>query len=139
MAAMAATQPTSFFARFGEQLPDVDRAAVGSSARRTHLIGVIREAFRRGEEGGLVDLRLASRGWGFQLSQVPIVMNLWFAGKDVNAPPAAGRYLASALPRSEARFYPDEGHISLLFNRFEEILTGLLATARREEGRPVRI
>ncbi len=139
MAAMAATQPTSFFARFGEPLPEVDRLAVGSAARRTHCIGVIREAFRRGEEGGLLDLRLASRSWGFQLSQVPIVVNLWFGGQDVNAPPAAGRYLAAALPRSEARFYPDEGHLSLVFNRFEEILTGLLATAQREEGRPVRI
>ncbi len=139
MAAMAATQPTSFFARFAEPLPGVDREAVGSAARRTHFLGVIREAFRRGEQGGLLDLRLASRGWGFQLSQVPIVVNLWFGGKDLNVPPAAGRYLASALPRSEARFYPDEGHLSLFFNRFEEILTGLLATAEREEGRPVRI
>ena len=87
----------------------------------------------------MADLRLASRGWGFQLSQVPLVVNLWFGGKDVNVPPAAGRYLASALPRSEARFYPDEGHLSLLFNRYDDILTGLLATAQREDGRPVRI
>ena len=46
---------------------------------------------------------------------------------------------AAALPRSEARFYPEVGHVSLLFNRYEDILTGLLATAQREEGRPVRI
>jgi pimeloyl-ACP methyl ester carboxylesterase len=139
MATMAATQPTSFFTRFAAELPDVDHEAIGSAARRTHVIGVMREAFRRGEEGVLVDLRLTSHGWGFQLSQIPIVMNLWFAGKDVYVPPAAGRYLAAALPRSEARFYPNEGHVSILFNRFEEVLAGLLATARREDGRPVRI
>ncbi len=139
VAAMAATQPTTFFNRLGEQMPEIDRLALASASRRTHFIAMIREAFRRGEEGGLTDLRLASRGWGFPLSQVPIVVNLWFGGKDVNVPPAAGRYLAAALPRSEARFYPEEGHVSLLFNRYEEIMTGLLATARREEGRPVNI
>lgn len=138
-AAMAATQPTTFFNRLGEQLPEVDRQAVASPARRTHFIAMVREAFRRGEEGGVVDLGLVSRNWGFQLSQVPLVVNLWFGGKDLNVPPAAGRYLAAALPRSEARFYPDEGHLSLLFNRYDDILTGLLATAQREEGRPVRI
>ena len=139
MAAMAATQPTTFFTRLGQAMPEIDRQAVASPARRAHFIAMIRETFRRGEEGGLADLRLASRGWGFQLSQVPLVVNLWFGGKDVNVPPAAGRYLASALPRSEARFYPDEGHLSLLFNRYDDILTGLLVTAQREDGRPVRI
>ncbi len=139
MAAMAATQPTTFFNRMGESMPEIDREALATSARRTHFIAVIREAFRRGEDGALTDLRLASRRWGFPLSEVPIVVNLWFGGQDVNVPPAAGRYLAAALPRSEARFYPEQGHASLLLNRYEEIITGLLATAQREEGRPVRI
>ena len=139
MAGMAATQPTTFFNRLGESMPEIDRQALAFSGRRTHFIAMVRETFRRGEEGGLTDLKLASRGWGFPLSQVPIVVNLWFGGQDVNVPPAAGRYLAAALPRSEARFYPEEGHVSLLFNRYEDILTGLLATAQREEGRPVRI
>lgn len=139
MSAMAATQPTTFFTRLGEQLPEVDRQAVAAPARRAHFIAVTKETFRRGEEGAVADLRLASRGWGFQLSEIPLVMNLWFGGKDTSVPPAAGHYLASAVPRSEARFYPDEGHLSLLFNRYGEILTGLLATAEREGGRPLRI
>ena len=137
--AMAATQPTTFITRLAEELPDVDRQAVASPARRAHFIAMIREAFRRGEEGSVVDLGLASRNWGFELSDVPLVVNLWFGGKDLNVPPAGGRHLAAALPRSEARYYPDEGHLSLLFNRYDDILTGLLATAQREEGRPVRI
>jgi hypothetical protein len=66
-----------------------------------------------------------------------MVVNLWFGGLDVNVPPASGRYLANALRRSEARFYPDDGHISLIWNRFEEVLTGLLTTAEREAGKPV--
>ena len=106
-------------------------------SNRAHLLTTVRAAFRKGERGGVDDLVLASRPWGFELSQVPMVVNLWFGGKDINVPPAAGRYLARALERSEARYYPEDGHLSLIWNRFEEILTGLLATADREDGRPV--
>ncbi len=118
-------------------LPGVDREILAVPSNRAHFLAVVRSAFRWGERGGLEDLVLVSRPWGFDLGQVPMVVNLWFGGKDVNVPPAAGRYLARRLERSEARYYPDEGHLSLIWNRFEEILTGLLATADREAGRPV--
>jgi len=129
--------PEPSFDKLMAQLPDVDRAVLSDRANRDHLLSVVRSAFRKGERGGLDDLVLASRPWGFDLGQVPMVVNLWFGGRDVNVPPAAGNYLARSLGRSEARYYPDEGHLSLIWNRFEEILTGLLATADREGDRPV--
>jgi hypothetical protein len=36
------------------------------------------------------------------------------------------RYLAEAIPDSEARFYTGEGHVSLIVNHADEIL-GVLA------------
>ena len=119
------------------QLPEPDRAILESAENRAHLLATTRSAFRQGERGAIEDMVLASRPWGFELRAVPMVVNLWFGGKDVAVPPAAGHYLAGALGRSEARYYPDEGHLSLIWNRFGEILTGLLATAEREAGRPV--
>lgn len=123
--------------RLTANMPDVDRRILTVPSHRTHFLAVLRSAFRKGEQGGFDDLVLASRPWGFDLGQVPMIVNLWFGGKDTNVPPAAGRYLARALGRSEARYYPEEGHLSLIRNRFEEILAGLLATAAREAGRPV--
>jgi pimeloyl-ACP methyl ester carboxylesterase len=123
--------------RLVERLPAADREILAVGAHRQHLEVVTRATFRKGDRGPADDFVLASRPWGFDLSEVPMVVNLWFGGQDVNVPPAAGRYLARELPRSEARYYPDEGHLSLIWNRFEEILTGLLATAEREAGRPV--
>jgi hypothetical protein len=41
-----------------------------------------------------------------------------------------GRYLAAALPRSEARVYPPEGHLSLVVNRHGEMLDLLLQRSR---------
>jgi pimeloyl-ACP methyl ester carboxylesterase len=118
-------------------LPEPDRLILEDATNRAHLLATTRAAFRQGERGAVRDIVLASRPWGFELSAVPMVVNLWFGGRDVAVPPAAGHYLARALGRSEARFYPDEGHVSIIWNRFEEILTGLLATADREAGRPV--
>ena len=119
------------------ELSEPDRQVLANSQWRASLLASAREVFRRGVEGGYLDLKLASRAWGFELSQVPMVVNLWFGGRDQIVPPAASRYLADSLQRSEARFYPNEGHVSLLANRYEEILTGLVATADREDGRPV--
>lgn len=118
-------------------LPAADREILGRPATRANFLASLRSAFRRGEEGPFRDVVLVSRPWGFDLGKVPMIVNLWFGGQDVTVPPAAGRYLAGALGRSEARFYPTDGHLSLLHNRLGDVLTGLLATAMREAGKPV--
>jgi len=38
-----------------------------------------------------------------------------------------GHYLADAIPESFATFYPNEGHLSLIYNHAEEILGVLTA------------
>lgn len=118
-------------------LPEADQRVLGLPGRIEAFLASMREAFRQGEVGVWTDLRVISRPWGFDLSDVPMVMNLWFGGQDRNVPPAAGRYLASAFGRSEARYYPEEGHVSLLSDRYEEILSGLIATGVREGDTPI--
>lgn len=132
-----ATNPATTLDRLLEGAPEVDRAMVADPRRRQLLIDSYREAFRRGPAGPALDLRLVSQPWGFALSDVPMIVNLWHGLQDTMAPPAMGDYLGRALPRSETRVYADLGQLSLLTNRFEEILTSLLATAHREEGKPV--
>lgn len=137
MAISVATEPTTLVNRLLDELPEADRRVMTDGKWRSDLIAAMREAFRRGFEGPYRDLLLASRGWGFALEDVPMVVNLWFGGVDRNVPPAAGHYLARALERSEARVYPEEGHLSILAHRTEEILAQLMATSEREAGRPV--
>lgn len=118
-------------------LADIDRQHLQDGSRRAHHLGSLRAAFRKGDRGVADDLLLAHRPWGFSLGDIPMVVNLWFAGRDGRVLPAAGRLLSGLLARSEARVYPDEGHYSLVWNRLEALLGGLLATAEREAGRPV--
>ena len=51
---------------------------------------------------------------------------LWYGERDRNVSPAMGRYLAATLPNSEARSYPSEGHLSLIVNHAEVILSVLM-------------
>jgi len=128
--------PDQTLGKLAERLPEADRLFLSDPVRRRWMVRATLEAFRRGSEGVFFDFQLASRAWGFALGDVPMVVNLWFGGQDRNVPAAAGRYLAKSFARSEARYYPDEGHLTLLFNRWEEVFTGLRRTAHREEPSP---
>ncbi|MGB3295264.1 MAG: hypothetical protein WBB01_19965 [Phormidesmis sp.] len=41
-------------------------------------------------------------------------------------PITRGRYMAGSIPNCSARFFPEEGHISLYVNHYEEILATLI-------------
>jgi hypothetical protein len=58
---------------------------------------------------------------------IAMKVNLGYGERDRNISPAMGRYLAATLPNSDDRFYPSEGHLSLIVNHAEEIL-GVLVT-----------
>jgi pimeloyl-ACP methyl ester carboxylesterase len=119
------------------QMGAPDQQLLADPHRRGHRLTSLRAGFRRGEVGTYQDLLLLARPWGFALGDIPMVVNLWLGGQDRTVLPAAGYYLAGALNRSESRVYPEEGHLSLLWNRLGDVLNGLLATAMREAGRPV--
>ncbi|MHB1327397.1 MAG: alpha/beta fold hydrolase [Gemmatimonadales bacterium] len=113
-----------------------DRSVVRDPTWREQYRTVLREAFRRGPDGVMEDLRAVYGDWGFAPSQVPMVVNLWFGSSDT-AGGAAGLWLSRALERSEARVFAQEGCHSFLANRYEDLLHSLLVTAAREDGRSV--
>ncbi len=51
---------------------------------------------------------------------------LWHGGADTAYPLAIGQYMANAIPGCRVKFYSGEGHLSLFFNRTEEILGALV-------------
>jgi hypothetical protein len=46
---------------------------------------------------------------------------------DALAPVRMGRYLAGAIPGCRAAFFPNGGHLSTYFNRWEELVSALVA------------
>jgi hypothetical protein len=72
------------------------------------------------------DMALVAGEWGFKLEDISIRVNLWHGGQDTVSPIAVGRLIASEIPNCVGKFYENEGHLSVLFNHMEEILSVLI-------------
>lgn len=108
--------------------PEPDQAAL-ERPEVPHIIrDAILEAFRSGTRGPAWDARLLFGPWGFPPQEISIEIYLWHGEADRASPPAMGQYVANAIPNCRAKFVPDEGHVSLVINHMEEILSGLLST-----------
>ena len=86
------------------------------------------EALRQGGLGPAEAGALYWKPWGFRLEDIQTKVHVWHGQADLNAPFAAhGKVLAQKLPNVEAKFYPGDGHISLIYTYLQSILGTLLA------------
>jgi pimeloyl-ACP methyl ester carboxylesterase len=83
-------------------------------------------AFERGTRGVALDWKLEARPWGFSLQEVRIPVHIWHGEQDEIQPIGQGQIMANALPNARAKFYPNEGHISLIMNHYEELLSTIV-------------
>jgi pimeloyl-ACP methyl ester carboxylesterase len=83
-------------------------------------------AFERGTRGVALDWKLEARPWGFALQEVRMPVHVWHGEQDELLPIDQGQIMANALPNARAKFYPNEGHISLIVNHYEELLSTIV-------------
>jgi pimeloyl-ACP methyl ester carboxylesterase len=84
------------------------------------------EAIREGALGPAEAGALYWKPWGFRLEDIHMKVHIWHGDADLNAPFAAhGKVLAQKLPNVIAKFYPGEGHISLIHKYLKSILETL--------------
>lgn len=85
------------------------------------------EALRGGGLGPAEAGRLYWKPWGFRLEDIRMKVHTWHGEDDLNAPFAVhGKVLAEKLPNVEAKFYPGEGHISLIHKYLKTIIETLV-------------
>jgi len=85
------------------------------------------EALHQGGLGPAEAGALYWKPWGFRLEDIRMMVHVWHGEDDLNAPFAAhGKVLAQRLPNVEAKFYPGEGHISLIHKYLETIIQTLM-------------
>lgn len=99
---------------------------------REALVASMREAFRAGSRGVARDLLLLTRPWGFDQHDVSAEVHLWHGELDRVVPAASTRRLERLLPRCTARYYPDDGHYSVVFNHLDDILAEMAERAVAE-------
>lgn len=115
-----------FMSQIKATVPEVDQQALSDPVGQKAMFNSVREALRQGSQGLIYDAALFERPWGFELGEIGVPVRLWHGEADRNVPPAMGRFLAEAIPDCRARFYPGEGHFSLLVRYAPEILEELV-------------
>lgn len=112
------------YSKLESGLPAKDARILNSRRVKASIIAKSIEAFRQGCKGLVTDFKLYSEDWGFKLCEIPYENKVSiFHGKlDKNVPISSVKSLSEDIPNCKTEFYPDEGHLSVLINKFEEIM-----------------
>ncbi len=114
--------------RFTQGWPESDRNTLLVPGVCELWAASLAESFRQGSRGMSYDsVLVAGRHWGFDLADIKLPrLFLWHGDLDEDVPVSMGRTVAEKLRGCTARFYP-EGHLSVIVNHRDEIVTALVS------------
>lgn len=126
LAPVLRSSPRLMLKLLASRLPPPDREVLSNAGTFAMFADSYREAFRQGGRGAAHDMILYAKPWEIAVQSIRVPCHLWHGEQDTTVPVAMARWLAAALPKCSARFYPDEGHFSLPVRRMDEILAALI-------------
>lgn len=109
-----------------KQLPKVDAKIFENNSYKDTMVLSLQEAFRQHVSGVVDDFKLLIKCWGFNLEEIRCPLVVWQGGEDQQAPVKHAEIYAHQVPKAQYVFLEEEGHISILHNYGEEILTSAL-------------
>jgi pimeloyl-ACP methyl ester carboxylesterase len=114
----------------GGLFPDVDRAALADDADRQTFVESMTYGFANGWRGYFDDNVAMIGPWGFDVSSIDKPVHLFYGDADLMVPPTHGAWLTGNIPRVVVHHRPNEGHVSIVSEHFDElaeVLTDLSA------------
>jgi pimeloyl-ACP methyl ester carboxylesterase len=121
--------PEQWVAQMGPTVSPPDRAVFDAELAAA-ILADWREGLTPGVAGWVDDYLALLARWGVGLGSVRVPVRLWFGQEDWSMPAAHGRWLADAIPGAQLRLFPDEGHFSLIFQRYREVIDRLAGQLR---------
>jgi pimeloyl-ACP methyl ester carboxylesterase len=96
------------------------------------LVERMRDVGRISTKGAVYDRKLLFRSWGFKLEEISekVKVFLWQGDYDKTVPISVGKYMAKLIPNCQAKFFPDEGHISIVVNKMNYMAKSLTSALR---------
>lgn len=112
-----------------KQLPEVDAKIFANDHYKESMVSSLKEALCVNASGVVDDFKLLLKPWGFNLKDIQCPFIIWQGGKDLQAPVKHAEIFTQLLPQAHMQFLEEEGHISILHNYGEQILTSALEGA----------
>ena len=114
--------------RFMRAWVPADRQAFSVPGVSKAIASSLVEALRPGARGAAYDgTVLGRRNLGFLLENIEFPeIYTWHGELDNQIPVTSARDLVKHIPHHQSTYYPNEGHISLIVNRAEEIFNTLI-------------
>jgi pimeloyl-ACP methyl ester carboxylesterase len=89
------------------------------------LVMSFREGLRTSAKGPSSDARVYGEPWPFTLGDIRVPVRIWHGTADLQVPVSIGRHYAKHIPGAIGHFPEDEGHVSIVTNYIEAIITDL--------------
>jgi pimeloyl-ACP methyl ester carboxylesterase len=121
---MAGVRADQLAAALGDLVSEVDRKALTDEFAE-YLAETFRAAMSSGVDGWRDDDLAFVQDWGFDLSAIEIPVSIWQGGQDRMVPFAHGSWLAGRLPGAAVHLDPAEGHLSVVLNSLDAIISEL--------------
>ena len=118
--------PDQFISQSKETFAVPDQQLLDQPEMAAFFLAGMREALREGIKGANHEAALYTRPWGFNLQDIQTGVHLWHGAQDLNVPISVGRYVSETIQNCEAKFYENEGHLTLPRNHMHAILTPLI-------------
>lgn len=90
-----------------------------------HFVASMAEAYRQGIGAAMQEARLIALPRPYRLEDIRVPVHVFQGGADRHVPQAMGEYLVRSIPAARRHLFPDEGHLSIVWNRFDECLAAL--------------
>jgi len=107
--------PEGYINALASQMSTYDQQILRRPEVRERIKEEIREAYRQGVEGHIVDSQLVmtGRSWGFDVGAITVPVHVWYGEQDRLVTIAMAQYLVEKIPTAEAHFLADKGHLLL--------------------------
>lgn len=97
-----------------------DRELLSRDAEVRSIFGAsLAAAYRQGIAGAMYEARRIALFSERELHGIDAPVHVFQGGHDRHVTPAMGRFIAQALPRGRLHWCADEGHLSIVVNRFD--------------------
>jgi pimeloyl-ACP methyl ester carboxylesterase len=92
----------------------------------TYMLESCRAGIVPSSDGWFDDDLVVTNSWGFDLASIAVPVLYWHGEQDKFVPFSHGQWLAAHIPGVEARLTPEDGHLTVLAQRYGEVQGWLL-------------